>query len=103
MEAPICIYCISISPYGAVGGRIPSGKGPGAKSRVSFDGGSTAPLPVFLSIYPCAARCSLAGRNATLPRGPVGLYRAATPIMPNGHMRSCAGRGAKAVESGLRP
>ena len=68
-----------------------------------FSGGSTAPLPVFLSIYPCAARCSLAGRNATLPRGPVGLYRAATPIMPNGHMRSCAGRGAKAVESGLRP
>ena len=38
--------------------------------------------------------------RSTLQRGPVRLYHAATSMMPNGHMRSCAGRGAKAtVES----
>ena len=30
--------------------------------------------------------------QAYSPRAPVVVYRVATPIMPNGHMRSCPGR-----------
>jgi hypothetical protein len=32
--------------------------------------------------------------QANSPRAPAGLTRVATPIMPNGHMRSCPGRAA---------
>ncbi len=40
------------------------------------------------------ARCSQAGFMANSPKAQVGMYHVLAPIM-----RSCAGRGAKAVES----
>ena len=35
--------------------------------------------------------------QANFSRAPAGMYCVATPIMPNGHMRSCPGRAARQV------
>ena len=64
-----------------------------------------APLgraPVFFS-YTCVTKCSLARCSTTLPRGLVGLYRVTTPIMPDGHKRSCPGRAAPRSRSWRQP
>ena len=37
--------------------------------------------------------------QAYSPRAPVVVYRVATPIMPNGHMRSCPGRAGTRLTS----
>jgi hypothetical protein len=59
--------------------------------------------PVFLFHILVGGEVQSSRIQANSPRAPARLYRVATPIMPNGHMRSCAGRGAKAVESRPRP
>jgi len=58
------------------------------------------PPPVFLFIYTHVQRgADCPDYHSTFQRGLVRLYHAATPMVSNGYMRSCAGRGAKAVES----
>jgi len=52
------------------------------------------------------AEVAIAAEGVAQPQFRVGAsdeYHAATSMMPNGYMQSCAGRGAKAVESRPRP
>ena len=73
------------------------------RSRSRFSGGSTAPARVSSYIPMCSGVQTGPDYRSTLQRGLVRSYHAAISMMPNGYMRSCAGRGAKAVESRLRP
>ena len=66
-----------------------------------FDVGAT--LLVFLFHILVGGEVQSSRIQANSPRAPARMHCVATPIMPNGHMRSCAGREAKAVESRPRP
>jgi hypothetical protein len=54
-------------------------------------------LPVFLFRIRVGYKVHSSRIQANSPRAPARMYRAATPIMPNGHMRSCPGRAARQV------
>ena len=59
--------------------------------------------PVFLFHILVGGEVQSSRIQANSTQATARMYRVATPIMPNGHMRSCAGRGAKAVKSRPRP
>ena len=88
-------------PRGAVEGRMTMGRS--EPTEVRPDTRDSVPRPCFLLHTHVRRGATGPDYRSTLQRGLVRSNHAAISMMPNGYMRSCAGRGAKAVESRLRP